>query len=144
MPFALNAIHPRLRSAPPAELINWLLDADLTSEVVRAEILKADPQAIQASLKLDEMVLKTLPIRTTRPVLFVHGKNDPAISAPHSEHIVLLPRHIHQILFENSAHFPMLEEPSKFNRLLVDFLSLPSDESPRQLQLKEEWRRRVR
>jgi hypothetical protein len=38
----------------------------------------------------------------------------------------------------------MLEENRKFNRLLIDFLSLPSGESPRQLQLKEEWKRRVR
>jgi hypothetical protein len=37
-----------------------------------------------------------------------------------------------------------LDESSKFNRLLADFLALPSGESPRQLQLKEEWKRRVR
>jgi hypothetical protein len=38
----------------------------------------------------------------------------------------------------------MLDEPSKFNRLMADFLTLSSGESPRQLQLKEEWKRRVR
>jgi hypothetical protein len=38
----------------------------------------------------------------------------------------------------------MLDEPSKFNRLLSDFLALGSGEYPRQLQLKEEWKRRVR
>jgi hypothetical protein len=47
-------------------------------------------------------------------------------------------------MFEQSGHFPMLDEPSKFNRLLTDFFSLNSDANPRQLQLKEEWRRRVR
>jgi len=45
---------------------------------------------------------------------------------------------------ENSGHFPMLDESSSFNRLLTDFLTLGSGESPRQLQLKEEWKRRVR
>ena len=38
----------------------------------------------------------------------------------------------------------MLDEPNKFNRLVADFLSLSSGISPRQLQLKEEWQRRVR
>jgi len=55
-----------------------------------------------------------------------------------------LPESAHFILFDGSGHFPMLDEPAKFNRLLADFLSLVSGESPRQLQLKEEWRRRVR
>ncbi len=55
-----------------------------------------------------------------------------------------LPQHMHQIVFESSGHFPMLDESSKFNRLLADFLNLNSGVSPRQLQLKEEWKRRVR
>jgi pimeloyl-ACP methyl ester carboxylesterase len=55
-----------------------------------------------------------------------------------------LPEQAHQITFDSSGHFPMLDETSKFNRLLVDFLSLSSGASPRQLQLKEEWKRRVR
>ena len=38
----------------------------------------------------------------------------------------------------------MLDEASKYNRLLNDFLALPSGESPTQLQLKEEWKRHVR
>jgi hypothetical protein len=51
---------------------------------------------------------------------------------------------VHAIPFEACGHFPMLDEPARFNRLLMDFLSLPSGTSPRQLQLKEEWKRRVR
>ena len=38
----------------------------------------------------------------------------------------------------------MLDQPNYFNRLMVDFLALNSGESPRQLQLKEEWKRRLR
>jgi len=55
-----------------------------------------------------------------------------------------LPEKAHSILFEESGHFPMLDEDSKFNRLLTDFLSLTSGETPRDLQLKDEWKRRVR
>jgi hypothetical protein len=48
------------------------------------------------------------------------------------------------VVFEQSGHFPMLDEANKYNRLLNDFLALTSGVSPRQLQLKEEWKRRVR
>ena len=39
---------------------------------------------------------------------------------------------------------PMMDEAARFNRLLTDFLALDSSVSQRELQLKEEWRRRVR
>ncbi len=38
----------------------------------------------------------------------------------------------------------MIDEAARFNRLLIDFLALDSGLSPRELELKEEWRRRVR
>jgi hypothetical protein len=38
----------------------------------------------------------------------------------------------------------MLDESARFNRLLTDFLALEPGLSPRELQLKEEWKRRVR
>ncbi len=50
----------------------------------------------------------------------------------------------HHIRLENAGFFPMIDNPNKFNRLIIDFLALKSGESPRNLQLKEEWVRRVR
>ena len=50
----------------------------------------------------------------------------------------------HQVVLEGSGHFPMIDETVKFNRLLTDFLALEQGQSPRELQMKEEWRRRVR
>jgi hypothetical protein len=38
----------------------------------------------------------------------------------------------------------MMDDAGTFNRLLTDFLALESGLSPRELQLKEEWKRRVR
>jgi pimeloyl-ACP methyl ester carboxylesterase len=81
----------------------------------------------------------------TTPCLLVFGQNDPVFEAnPSEEKAPDFPNHLHQIIFEGSGHFPMLDEPRKFNRLVADFLSLDSDVSPRELQLKEEWKRRVR
>jgi hypothetical protein len=47
-------------------------------------------------------------------------------------------------VLEESGHFPMLDESTKFNHLMADFLALFSGDSPRELQLKEEWKRRMR
>lgn len=49
---------------------------------------------------------------------------------------------VRPIGLSNSKHFPMLDEASKFNRLLKDFLEVEDDLSA--LELKEEWRRRTR
>jgi hypothetical protein len=40
-----------------------------------------------------------------------------------------------------ARHFPMLEDPPKFIRLLRDFLEAPDVTD---LETKDEWRRRVR
>jgi hypothetical protein len=55
-----------------------------------------------------------------------------------------MPERVHQVVLEGSGHFPMLDQSARFNRLMADFLALESGDSPRQLQLKEEWKRRVR
>jgi hypothetical protein len=51
---------------------------------------------------------------------------------------------MHQVVLDSSSHFPMIDETARFNRLMTDFLALDSGVSPRELQLKEEWKRRVR
>jgi pimeloyl-ACP methyl ester carboxylesterase len=145
LPYGENAIHPRIRSASPVELADWLLGRSPSAEAARVEAPKSDPLAIMLSLiDLQNIDLAALPYKLATPSLFVHGQNDPLIEIPKIEQFAALPEQAHNVLFEQSGHFPMLDEPSKFNRLLADFLSLGSGESPRDLQLKEEWKRRVR
>ncbi len=149
VPWGDHSVNARLRASTTAELSEWLLNRtqtpDAAREAARSEAAKADFQAIAASLA-DLQTLDPLNIarQFTTPCLFVHGQNDPAIVVPQLEDVTTLPEHIHQIIFDQSGHFPMLDENNKFNRLLTDFLNLASGESPRQLQLKEEWKRRVR
>jgi pimeloyl-ACP methyl ester carboxylesterase len=145
MPIEAGNVNPRLRSAPVPELVDWLLVRQPITESARSEAPKADLQAIQTSF--DELQnIKTLEIlqSLTTPCLFVHGQNDPAVELPSKEILSLLPEQAHSIVFEQSGHFPMLDETLQYNRLLSDFLSLSSGESPRNLQLKDEWKRRVR
>jgi pimeloyl-ACP methyl ester carboxylesterase len=140
-----SLIQPRLRLAQPVELADWLLGRTPTTEAAWLEATKADPRAIALSLvSLQSLDLAALPARAEVPCLLVHGLDDPAILPPPSDQVAALPEAAHAIPFEACGHFPMLDEPARFNRLLMDFLSLPTGESPRQLQLKEEWKRRVR
>ena len=146
LPNGQLSLNNRLNTASPTELADWLLSRNTDSEAAREEAPKADQRAIQSSLdNLQRVDMTTLSQNLNTPCLLVYGQTDPIIDgAPTPELIASLPDHIHQIVFDQSGHFPMLDEPSKFNRLLADFLSLTSGVSPRQLQLKEEWKRRVR
>lgn len=145
LPFEEGAISTRLASAPPTELADWLLGNSPLSEVSQVEAPKADQKAILLSLTtLDNIDLPNLGRNISIPCLLVHGKNDPVIVPPQLGQNGSLPKEAHLIIFEGSSHFPMLDEPSKFNRLLTDFLNIPPGESPRGLQLKDEWKRRVR
>jgi len=146
LPNGQHSINPRLVTSPPEELAEWLLGRTVDSEAVRVEAPKTDPKAIQYSLSnLQNIDMATLPQYLTTPCLMVYGQNDPAVEGtPGAETNSALPETAHQIVFEQSGHFPMLDEMNKFNRLVADFLALGSGLSPRQLQLKEEWKRRVR
>jgi pimeloyl-ACP methyl ester carboxylesterase len=146
LPNGQHSLNSKMFTAAPGELAEWLLTRTPDSEAVRVEAPKTDQRAIQYSLaNLQRVDLASLSQNLSTPCLMVSGQNDPALEATASqEQPANLPELIHQITFDQSGHFPMLDEPSQFNRLVADFLSLGSGVSPRQLQLKEEWRRRVR
>lgn len=144
-PHHVNAINTRFPSGAPLELADWLLGRTPTTEASWMEAAKCDPLAITTSWEgVKKLDLQTLPNRVSRPLLFVHGQDDPVTAPPDLDETSPWGEHTHCITLERSGHFPMLDEPGKFNRLLVDFLSLNSGDSPRQLQLKEEWKRRIR
>ena len=129
-----------------SELVDWLSARTPESMAALGDASKADPQAVATSmsgLQANNLFgeVRNLGI----PCLFVYGPNDPSLTIPDTETgDVTLPMHMHQINLEGAGHFPMLENSPQFNRLLTDFLALESGLSPRELQLKEEWKRRVR
>jgi len=142
-PLDYEAVHTRLRTAPPSELTEWLSSRTPEANTALVDAGKADPQAIAASM----VGLQANKIFSTFralniPALLVYGDKDPGITTPEDE--FSLSTMTHQIELEGSGHFPMIDETIRFNRLLTDFLALESGLSPRELQMKEEWRRRVR
>ena len=145
LPMDAGLINPRLGSDTPTDLADWLLSRLPSAEPARTDAPKTDLQVVQSSLEsLKTTNLNELWRKTDTSCLLVHGQNDPVIHLPKGEELDTLPDLMHAVIFEQSGHFPMLDETNKFNRLLVDFLSLPSGDSPRELQLKDEWKRRVR
>jgi pimeloyl-ACP methyl ester carboxylesterase len=142
-PLDYAAVHSRLRTAPPAELLDWLSSRTPEANTALVDSTKADPQAIAASMTGLQANNVFMTFREKNiPCLLVYGDRDPAITIPDEEYS--LSTMTHQVELEASGHFPMIDEASKFNRLLTDFLALDSGTSPRELQMKEEWRRRVR
>ncbi|HWQ47072.1 MAG TPA: alpha/beta hydrolase [Longilinea sp.] len=138
-------ITDKLRISTPQELMDWLVTHDPVMDPILLEGPKADPAAGENSLiSLANFNWDGIWDRLTKPVVIVHGVHDPAVLTPSIEPSTLFHEMTQTIFFDQSGHFPMLDESSKFNRLLADFLALPSGESPRRLQVKEEWKRRVR
>ena len=146
VPFEVKSVAGRLSNpASPADLADWLLGRDPLTEPARVDAPKADPQAITTSFEnFDARGILTVMDTLTTPCLIVHGRSDPAVQSLDDERIMVMPELVHQVVLEESGHFPMLDESPTFNHLMTNFLALVSGESPRDLQLKEEWKRRVR
>jgi pimeloyl-ACP methyl ester carboxylesterase len=144
-PATSHAINTRLTTDPPVTLGEWLLGRTPGAQPAQQETPKTDAKAIATSIStLNGTSLTTLTNALESPTLFVQGQNDPAIAQPDDSLLEALPELSHVITLENTGHFPMLEQQNKFNRLVTDFLALGSGETPRSLQIKEEWKRRVR
>jgi len=144
-PLYYDSINPRLRTSSLQDLVAWLGNKTPETTAALADATKADPQAITDSISSFQSNGLFGKMRHTQiPCLFVHGQNDPAIPSPPADSSINLPHMMHHFVLENSGHFPMLDETARFNRLMTDFLALESGVSPRELQLKEEWKRRVR
>lgn len=110
---------------------------------VEMEVHKTDVSAIIGSMHsvmVSDLrrVLSSLDI----PVLLVYGGDDPLVRPPQQERLQGCNDNVRAIFLNGAQHFPMLEERSKFNRLLMDFLDAGEDLAS--LELKQEWQRRLR
>jgi pimeloyl-ACP methyl ester carboxylesterase len=145
-PFDYSSVNARMRSGDMPDLVDWLVGRSPEATAALSDASKADLQAINASMAgLQANANLFSEIRGLGvPCLFVYGPNDPGIALPSQERTDSLPSHMHQINLDGTGHFPMIDNSNQFNRLLTDFLALDSGVSPRELQLKEEWKRRVR
>jgi pimeloyl-ACP methyl ester carboxylesterase len=144
-PLDFNSINSRLKTSDASELVDWLSNRSADSLNALSDASKADQRAVTASMTSFQSDGLFSQFRSSNvPCLLVYGQNDVAMRVPDVEEIEPYGFHMHQVNLEDSGHFPMMDDADKFNRLLTDFLALESGFSPRELQLKEEWKRRVR
>ena len=145
VPHEIDMLAARMRTAPALELAEWLTGRQPEAMTALSDASKVDPEAVSASMSSLQALNIFPQVRNFGvPCLFVYSANNPAFTAVPTPESLKLPEHMHQVTLENSGHFPMLDNTSQFNRLLVDFLALDSGASPTELQMKEEWKRRVR
>jgi 3-oxoadipate enol-lactonase len=142
-PLNFEAVNSRLRTVQPQELSDWLSNRSPEASTALSDSSKADGKAIAASmagLQAENIFgnFRSMDV----PCLLVYGEKDQAITVPTYESATST--YTHQVILDGSGHFPMIEETIKFNRLLTDFLALDSGASPSELQMKEDWKRRVR
>lgn len=113
------------------QILNEIIeDTDSLSETVVQRVIAS---VVETDLRDDLERLET-------PLLAVFGEKDAIVSCDqarflHDDHasmqqVIKLPR---------SNHFPFLDQPNVFNRLLMDFQA----SNGTQVEIKTEWRRRV-
>ncbi|MDF1512305.1 MAG: alpha/beta hydrolase [Anaerolineae bacterium] len=112
-------------------------------EEVDLEAEKTDGEAVVSSLRsaVRHEISSTLSVLNL-PVALVNSREDPVITAPDESTLLQFGDNIFAYIFENAQHFPMLDEASKFNRLLRDFLMYKDNWDA--IKVKSEWKRRMR
>jgi pimeloyl-ACP methyl ester carboxylesterase len=129
---------------PLTMLKNHVDNSSSDYEKLKVEVSKTKPDVISAStdsFKHINTFRELLQIGV--PTLALLGEADTLMKLP--EETVLSQLSARQqfklIVLAGTRHFPMLEDPAKFTRLLRDFLEAPDIT---ELEMKDEWKRRTR
>ncbi len=88
------------------------------------KLLETGPMPNAASGKRVTMTDNFLPMiqGITLPVLLLNGRYDPACTVCQTEYIIGNVQNVTQVIFENSGHFPRIEEADKYTNTIFDFL----------------------
>jgi pimeloyl-ACP methyl ester carboxylesterase len=142
LPVVGEAINRRLFTVGSTSRFGRLLGSrwPVDHKEVLAEAEKASESVIALTVQAcAELDLRENLRQIEVPLLAVYGEKDNLID-PAQTKLLEDTASIRSITLPESRHFPMLDEASKFHRLLRDFLVTDDLES---LTLKEEWRRRT-
>ncbi len=139
----------RWMKSSPQQLASRLFLGPSTEEiqVARDEIAHTPETSFRQSLTWSQAFWQQASPRPLhQPWLLLYGEADPLVPPIPSNGTQALPpapqRHV--LVIPKASHFPMLEHPRLFHRLLRAFLQLTPNDDLSQLQLHEEWQRRVR
>jgi pimeloyl-ACP methyl ester carboxylesterase len=114
--------HPRLRiPALRSAGIRYpeRLPRDFTYEIMQASGAPGFPGALEA---LYDYSIRDRIEEIEAPTLVVWGTHDPLVPLAHAFEYEALISSARVVVFRDTGHVPMLEEPERFNRTVFDFL----------------------
>lgn len=112
-------------------------------ETVVQDMARTAPGAVEQSLaSLKGFSLSSLLPGLDIPILAVYGRKDGLVDPSQAKAFARSNPKVRGVVMPDSGHFPMLDDTSRFNRLLSDYLETSDDLT--HLELKTEWRRRTR
>jgi pimeloyl-ACP methyl ester carboxylesterase len=143
-PLAANAVSKRLITSGGSSLLERVLGRRSDYPEVEVEATKTDPGAVISSARsLEGLDLRdALDELDGLPTLLVNGGKDSFIAPLGNDELRDFEDNVRSIPLADSGHFPMIDEASKFQRLLRDFMETKPEDLGA-LALKEEWRRRM-
>jgi pimeloyl-ACP methyl ester carboxylesterase len=145
LPLKDQMINTSSKYEDPNQLADRLLNDSIRAKIPHTEVLKTDPQVHQVLMNnLQGPDLLNQSHKLDTPCLLVYGEDDPVIRMSEVRNFNPLTNSIHTIIFEESGHYPMLDQASTFHRLLQKFLTLKSGENLKEFNIKDKWTRRVR
>ena len=144
LPVTPRAVSSRLPDSASSSVLDKVFGRrQIAHKEVQQEAEKTAPKAIALSMQSAlEIDVAAMVVQMRQPTLIVYGEKDHVIDPEPMRTLNEWRPSLRPIGLSESAHFPMLEEANKFNRLLKDFLEAGDDLSG--LALKEEWKRRTR
>lgn len=128
----------------PLNLLSQHMDTSSADyEKLKSEVAKTTSEAIQMSTTSFRYISTYHElIKVKSPTVALFGESDTFVSLPKKDILDRLSVGSKKVIvMPNLRHFPMLEDTSKFVRLLRDFLEAPDISK---LEMKDEWRRRNR
>jgi len=138
---------PLIEIAKNSMLAKVMWRRQISYKEVQQEASKTGEGAIITSVESVAQIdmygrIRALSRSANAMLLAVYGEKDDIVDPAPIQELNGDWDNVRLIGLANSKHFPMLDEASKFNRLLRDYLDIEGDLSV--LELKEEWRRRHR
>ncbi len=139
-----NPVEGILGDMNPLNLLSQHMDTSSGDfEKLKAEVAKTTTEALQMSTSSFRYISTYHElIKIKSPTVALFGESDTLVSLPKKDILDRLSVGSKKVIvMPNLRHFPMLEDTTKFVRLLRDFLEAPDISK---LEMKDEWRRRNR
>lgn len=146
LPLSSDSINRKLMAAGPNDLLAKLFwQKQRPYPEVEMGVAKMAKNAAALTIQsVARLNLRAALEEIEVPLLAVYGEKDGVIDPPQADELDGNRSAARSIVLPGTHHFPMLDQPAQFARLLRDFIDVDTPEQLQDLSIKEEWRRRTR